>query len=98
MNKFTNTNTRHIRLNSLSPLVRSDKNSAPLSSLNIIQNQVSFLRQTLIHSCNKCAWTKYFKMLKIGLSLESVKHALIRDGLDPSVLDGDHNKPADYQD
>ena len=37
-------------------------------------------------------------MLKIGLSLESVKHALIRDGLDPSVLDGDHNKPADYQD
>jgi len=27
-----------------------------------------------------------------------VKHALIRDGLDPSVLDGDHNKPADYQD
>ena len=55
---------------------------------------ISFLSQ----SCNKCAWTKYFKMLKIGLPLKSVKHALIRDGLYPSVLDGDHNKPADYQD
>ena len=43
-------------------------------------------------------YAKYFKMLKVGLPLESVKHALIRDGLDPSVLDGDHNKPADYQD
>ena len=36
---------------------------------------------------------KYFRMLKMGLPLEVAKHAMVRDGLDPSVLDMDHNKP-----
>jgi Subunit CCDC53 of WASH complex len=35
----------------------------------------------------------YFRMLKMGLPLEVAKHAMVRDGLDPSVLDLDHNKP-----
>ena len=39
-------------------------------------------------------FTKYFKMLKMGLPLQVVKHALTRDGFDAEILDGDHNQPA----
>jgi hypothetical protein len=39
-------------------------------------------------------YTKYFKMLKLGMPLEVVQHAMIRDGEDPSVMDQDHNKPS----
>lgn len=39
------------------------------------------------------AYTKYFKMLKLGLPLGAVKNAMERDGLDSSVMDGDHNAP-----
>lgn len=38
-------------------------------------------------------YEKYFKMMKVGMPVDVVKHSMIRDGLDPSVLDGDHNKP-----
>lgn len=37
-------------------------------------------------------YEKYFKMLKIGIPLEAVKHSVVRDGLDPSVLDGTQSK------
>lgn len=40
-------------------------------------------------------YTKYFKMLKIGMPMEAVKHAMERDGLDSHVMDQDHNLPAD---
>jgi len=36
-------------------------------------------------------YEKYFKMIKIGIPLEAVKHSVIRDGLDPSVMD--ENQP-----
>jgi hypothetical protein len=39
-------------------------------------------------------YQKYLKMLKIGMPMDVVKHALLRDGLDPSVMDGDLDKPA----
>uniref|UniRef100_A0A7S4W5J3 FH2 domain-containing protein n=1 Tax=Ditylum brightwellii TaxID=49249 RepID=A0A7S4W5J3_9STRA len=39
-------------------------------------------------------YAKYFKMLKVGMPMGAVQHAMQRDGLDPSVMDGDHNKPA----
>lgn len=39
-------------------------------------------------------YTKYFKMLKMGLPMGAVQNAMERDGLDPSVMDGDHNLPA----
>lgn len=39
-------------------------------------------------------YAKYFKMLKVGMPLPAVQHAMTRDGLDPSVMDGDHNMPA----
>lgn len=40
-------------------------------------------------------YEKYFKMIKIGIPLEAVKHSVTRDGLDPSVLDGNQaQKPA----
>jgi len=32
-------------------------------------------------------YQKYFKMLKVGLPVGAVKNALVRDGLDPSVMD-----------
>jgi hypothetical protein len=39
------------------------------------------------------AYAKYFKMLKLGLPMGAVKNAMERDGVDPSVMDGDHNAP-----
>ena len=41
-------------------------------------------------------YDRYFRMLKVGMPLEVVKHAMTRDGVDPSVMDGDHNKPAGF--
>lgn len=37
-------------------------------------------------------YSKYFKMIKMGMPKEQVLHALKRDGKDPSVLDLDPNK------
>ena len=37
-------------------------------------------------------YAKYFKMIKMGLPMGAVKNALIRDGLDPALMDLDHNK------
>ena len=39
-------------------------------------------------------YEKYFKMLKLGMPKEVVKHAMVRDGEDPSIMDQDPNKPA----
>ena len=39
------------------------------------------------------AYAKYFRMLKLGLPTGAVKNAMERDGLDPAVMDQDHNKP-----
>lgn len=38
-------------------------------------------------------YERYFRMLKVGMPMEVVKHAMQKDGNDPSVMDGDHNKP-----
>jgi hypothetical protein len=37
-------------------------------------------------------YSKYFKMLKMGLPKEAAKHAMVRDQLDPSILDLDPDK------
>ncbi|KAL7564532.1 hypothetical protein ACA910_017686 [Epithemia clementina (nom. ined.)] len=39
-------------------------------------------------------YERYFKMLKLGMPMDVVKHAMTRDDVDASVMDGDHNKPA----
>lgn len=39
-------------------------------------------------------YERFFRMLKIGMPPDVVKHAMVRDGVDPSILDGDPNKPA----
>jgi hypothetical protein len=39
-------------------------------------------------------YTKYFKMRKVGMPMDVVKHSMTRDGVDPSVMDGDPNLPA----
>jgi hypothetical protein len=36
-------------------------------------------------------YSKYFKMLKLGLSMGGVKNAMESDGIDPFIMDGDHN-------
>jgi hypothetical protein len=36
---------------------------------------------------------RYFRMLKVGMPIDVVKHAMKKDGADPSVMDGDHDKP-----
>jgi len=43
---------------------------------------------------NDPKYEKYFKMLKVGMPMPAVQHAMTRDGLDASVMDGDHNLPA----
>ncbi len=35
-------------------------------------------------------FAKNFKMLKMPLSMGAVKNAVVRDGLNPVILDGDH--------
>jgi Subunit CCDC53 of WASH complex len=37
-------------------------------------------------------YSKYFKMLKMGLTIDMVKHSMTRDGKDPAIMDLDHNK------
>jgi hypothetical protein len=32
-------------------------------------------------------------MLKIGMPIDVVKHAMTRDGFDPTIMDADHNVP-----
>lgn len=39
-------------------------------------------------------YAKYFKMLKVGMPMTHVKHAIERDGLNPALMDQDPNKPA----
>jgi hypothetical protein len=38
-------------------------------------------------------YSRYFRMLKLGLPMGAVKNAMERDGVDSSVMDGDHNAP-----
>jgi hypothetical protein len=36
---------------------------------------------------------KYFKMLKMGIPMPAVKQGMVKDSVDPAVMDMDHNKP-----
>merc|ERR1712070_964012 len=42
-------------------------------------------------------YVKYFKMLKMGLPMGAVQHAMTRDGKDPSIMDLDPNKSVKSQ-
>merc|ERR1712238_188641 len=42
-------------------------------------------------------YIKYFKMLKMGLPMGAVQHAVTRDGKDPSIMDLDPNKSVKSQ-
>merc|ERR1712008_546134 len=37
-------------------------------------------------------YVKYFKMLKMGLPVDAVKHSITKDGKDPSIMDLDPEK------
>lgn len=45
---------------------------------------------------NDPKYDRYFRMLKVGMPLDVVKHAMTQDGVDPSVMDGDHDRPAGF--
>merc|ERR1711862_298399 len=42
-------------------------------------------------------YTKYFNMLKLGLPIGAVKHALVRDGMDRNIMDLDPEKSLSSQ-
>ncbi|KAL7459582.1 hypothetical protein ACHAWC_011671 [Mediolabrus comicus] len=42
-------------------------------------------------------YEKYFKMLKMGVPMGAVQNAMTRDGLDPAIMDLDHDKSEEYQ-
>jgi hypothetical protein len=42
-------------------------------------------------------YKKFFQMLKMGLPMEVVKHAMTRDGFDPSIMDLDPDKALSTQ-
>jgi len=42
-------------------------------------------------------YSKYFKMIKIGIPLPAVKQAMVKDGLDPNIMDGNPNEPASFE-
>jgi hypothetical protein len=42
-------------------------------------------------------YSKYFKMMGMGLPMGALKNALERDGKDPGVMDLDHNKSVAFQ-
>ncbi|KAL3945643.1 MAG: hypothetical protein SGBAC_000299 [Bacillariaceae sp.] len=42
-------------------------------------------------------YTKYFKMISMGLPVDAVKNALTRDGKDPGVMDLDPSKSVQFQ-
>ena len=42
-------------------------------------------------------YAKYFKMESMGLPLDAVKNALVRDGKDPGIIDLDRNKSIAFQ-
>ena len=43
--------------------------------------------------CEDPEFAKYFKMLKMKLPMGAVQQAMARDGVDPSIMDMDHDKP-----
>ena len=42
-------------------------------------------------------YSKYFKMLTVGLPPDAVKHRMVQDNMDPTVLDMDLNGPSPNQ-
>lgn len=54
-------------------------------------------KDTGIPLCDDPEWTKYFKMLAMGLPMGAVKNAVQRDGLDPAVMDLDPSKSLVFQ-
>ena len=47
--------------------------------------------------CDHPKYSKYFNMLKKGVPLPGVRHAMMRDGIDASVLDKDPNEEVELE-
>eukprot|EP01083_Nonionella_stella_P197389 725729_1 len=66
------------------------------------QNQEQEFDKGPLHKVDG-TYDNYFKMLKIGLPMDAVKHAMKRDGIDPTITDLDLNnslkcqQDSDYQ-
>ncbi len=76
----------------------SDKSNASNNLLAAIQargqqNQPS--SSTKVKLCEHPKYKDYFKKLKVGVPIESVKGLMTRNGLDPSIMDHDPNELVD---
>ena len=47
--------------------------------------------------CDHPKYSKYFNMLKKGVPLPGVRHCMMRDGIDASVLDKDPNEEVELE-
>lgn len=48
---------------------------------------ISLLEEEVIAVCDHPVYSKYFKMLKIGLARDQVKNKMTKDGVDPTFID-----------
>jgi hypothetical protein len=71
---------------------RSDNSSSPVEE-TAPKAQESAYTGSLPALKDDPKFERYFRMLKMGLPLDVAKHAMVRDGLDPDILDKDPNKP-----
>ena len=51
----------------------------------------------MVKLCDHPKYAKYFNMLKKGVPLPGVRHAMMRDGIDASVLDKDPNEEVELE-
>ncbi|CAJ1948777.1 unnamed protein product [Cylindrotheca closterium] len=80
-------------------LVRDGKDPAiiDLDPGETFKSQTGAKEDTGIALKDDPAYTKYFKMIGMGLPIDAVKNALMRDGKDPDVMDLDPGKSIQFQ-
>jgi hypothetical protein len=67
-------------------------NDAALSSGLIAQDTASATSRPALKDDPEFA--TYFKMMRMGMSLDAVQQAMSRDGMDPDIINGDLDQPA----
>ena len=70
-----------------SPERNASQNPAPARPPSAVNNGVRLALK------DDPKYERYFRMLKVGMPMDVVKHAMQKDGVDPAVMDGDHNLP-----
>lgn len=68
-------------------LVRDELDSSTMDDNAILRNALARAERVKEEE-SRDPFTKYHKMLKMGLPMNAVKNAMVRDGRDPSICDG----------